>query len=304
MVSSSSTKKAARLAQKGKGKKVRFQGGTLFPLVVLAVMVVGLGTIVYARQSVPADIAPRIDDHWHLAYGFDLCDAEGMQQVTGAKEEAGSDGRPLSTEFLRLGVHSHDDGIVHWHPTTSAATGRSARLGDFLDVYGIEVSDDELTFPPDQLGGKEYVEGETKCGDEDGELVVAKWDNFTDTGAGQIYFSGFDDIRIDEDAAVYVVGFIPESEDPEDIVMPPWAPDLPELGQADQQTQPEDVVEDDEGNLVPAPVGTGDAPDATGDVVGSTTPDSSPTGSTTPASSPARSTAPTGAGEAPGSTTG
>ena len=53
MVSSSSTKKAAKLAQKGKGKKVRFQGGTLFPMIVLAILVVGLGTIVYARATVP-----------------------------------------------------------------------------------------------------------------------------------------------------------------------------------------------------------------------------------------------------------
>ena len=59
MVSSSSTKKAARLAQKGKGKKVRFQGGTLFPMLVLAILVIGLGVIVYARATVPAaDASP------------------------------------------------------------------------------------------------------------------------------------------------------------------------------------------------------------------------------------------------------
>ena len=51
--SSSTTKKAARLAQKGKGRRVRFQGGTLFPLVVAIVLVVGLGLVVYARASRP-----------------------------------------------------------------------------------------------------------------------------------------------------------------------------------------------------------------------------------------------------------
>jgi hypothetical protein len=44
--SSSSAKKVAKLAQRGKGKKVRFQGGTLFPAVVLAVVILGLLTIV------------------------------------------------------------------------------------------------------------------------------------------------------------------------------------------------------------------------------------------------------------------
>ena len=58
---------------KGKGKRVRFQGGTLFPLVVALVLVIGLGLIVYARASQPAADAsapqPGID-HWHGAYGF------------------------------------------------------------------------------------------------------------------------------------------------------------------------------------------------------------------------------------------
>ena len=72
MVSSSSTKRAARLAQKGKGKRVRFQGGTLFPMIVLLILVIGVGTIVYARASIPAADAspPTIEDHWHMAYGF------------------------------------------------------------------------------------------------------------------------------------------------------------------------------------------------------------------------------------------
>lgn len=292
MVSSSSTKKAARLAQKGKGKKVRFQGGTLFPLVVLAVLVVGLGTIVYARQSVPAGTPPTIDDHWHMAYGLDLCDMDGQQQVTGAAEEQSADGSQLlNVEYQRLGVHSHDDGIIHWHAFTSAATGSSAEFGDFLDVYGIELTNDELTFPPAQLGGGKYVEGETKCGDEDGKLVVAKWDNFTDTGAPTIYTAAFDDIKISEDAAVYVVAFIPESEDPEDIVMPPWAPQLPELGAADGGTQPEGGSVDSEGNFIPNPVPAGtEAPTGT-DPAGSTVPAASSPGSA-PASSVPGSTTP------------
>ena len=74
--SSSSTKKAARLAQKGKGQKVRFQGGTLFPLVVALVVVLGTALVIYARQSRPAAdaSAPTIDDHWHHTYGFLICD--------------------------------------------------------------------------------------------------------------------------------------------------------------------------------------------------------------------------------------
>src|SRR5215204_6345293 len=123
MVSSSSTRRAARLAQKGKGKRVRFQGGTLFPLIIIIIIVLGLGTIVYARRSQPAVDAtpPTADDHWHGAYGFSLCDQTDFFQLASAKEETDANGQLISDAFLRTGVHSHDDGVIHWHPYTSAA---------------------------------------------------------------------------------------------------------------------------------------------------------------------------------------
>src|SRR5690606_39049323 len=75
-VTSSATKRAAKLAQKGKGKRVRFQGGTLFPMVVAITLILGLALIVYSRQTQPAadSSPPTVNDHWHAAYGFFLCD--------------------------------------------------------------------------------------------------------------------------------------------------------------------------------------------------------------------------------------
>jgi hypothetical protein len=291
VVSSSSTKKAARLAQKGKGKKVRFQGGTLFPLVVLGVLVAGLALIVYARVSRPAADAspPTIDDHWHVAYGFDLCDYDTPQQLTGNKEQVDSTGRLVSTEYLRTGVHSHDDGVIHWHATTSASTGHNADLGVFLDVYGVDLSNDELKFPDDQLGGKEYVEGETTClvdgKEEDGTLVVAVWDNFTDTGDPTVYTSDFRNIRVDQNSMVMVVAFIPESMDPRDIEMPSWAAELPALGALDQV--PADIGPDGSTPLVPA----GTTPDGT--ATDGTATDGTATEATTAGSAPDATGGPT-----------
>lgn len=291
MVSSSSTKKAARLAQKGKGKKVRFQGGTLFPLVMLAVLVLGLATIVYARTSVPALAQPSIDDHWHAAYGFDLCDQEGLQQLNGAKEEVDDNGQRISSAYQATGVHSHDDGVIHWHAFGSRSSGRNADLGVFLDTYLVELDDDSLRFPDDQVGGAEYVEGETMCGDEDGTLAVVVWNNFSDTGGGRVYTAGFDDIRIDRDGMVFVIAFIPDGEEPDDIEMPPWASDLPRLGAVDSDTGQDEFLP---GSSVPGSVPTGSVP-------GGSTPASGPeaTTGTSPSGSTAGS-APAGS-EAPGS---
>jgi hypothetical protein len=287
VVSSSSTRKAARLAQKGKGKRVRFQGGTLFPLVVIAILVLGLGTIVYARQSRPAADAspPTIDNHWHIAYGFELCSPDNFTQVTGNLEETDANGQLISNRFLRTGVHSHDDGVIHWHAFTSAATGKRATLGLFLENYGVELDDDSLKFPENQ-GGKEYVEGETKCGDEDAELKVVVWDHFDDDpSSGTTYVSNFDDIRIKNDGMAMTVAFVPRDTD---VPMPPWAPNLPELGVADQgQTTPSEL--------------TGSVPST---VPGATTAPGATTGSTAPGGSAPAAPAPTTpAATAPASTT-
>ncbi len=284
MVSSSSTKKAARLAQKGKGKKVRFQGGTLFPMLVLAILVIGLGVIVYARATVPAADAspPTADDHWHVAYGFSLCDTEGFVQLNGNLEEVDANGAPVNNDFSRTGVHSHDDGVIHWHAFTSAATGSNATLGVFLDNYGVELDDDSLRFPDNQNGGKEYVEGETECDGEDGELSVTVWQSPEDTSDGRRYVSGFDDIRIDKNSLVITIAFQPRSTE---IGKPePQASQLEQLGAADTgQTEP----------LPSVPVGS--TPGSTAGTGAATrTADSSPTSS--PASTPTTAAATTTTG--------
>jgi hypothetical protein len=236
VVSSSSTKRAARLAQKGKGKRVRFQGGTLFPMVVLLILVIGIGTIVYARASVPAADAspPTIEDHWHMAYGFSLCDQPDMVKLQGNLEDPSG---ATFNEYERTGVHSHDDGVIHWHPFTSAAVGKRATLGVFLENYDVQLTDTTLKFPEGQNGGKTYEEGETKCPDgKDGELSVTVWQSPEDTSNGTRYVTGFDDIRMDKNSLVITIAFQPQGTT---IAQPPWAKDLAQLGAVDSgQTAP------------------------------------------------------------------
>ncbi len=266
MATSSSTKKAARLAQKGQGRKIRFQGGTLFPMVVAIVVVLGILLVVYSRQSRPSADAsePTIDQHWHAAYGFYLCDE--WFSLSGNLEESDSSGF-VNTGYARTGVHSHEDGVIHWHPFSSAATGRNATLGLFLDNYGVELSNDTIEFPEEQRAGLPYQQetgvfenGETTCEidgqEEDASIQVVVWDNFSDTDGGTTYIADFENIRLTQDAMVFSIAFVPDGTD---VGMPPWAPELPALGAADtNQLTPEDLVEDLEGVVTE---GTGDAPE-------------------------------------------
>ena len=248
MGKASSAKKVARLAQKGKGRKVRFQGGTLFPALIVGIAVVGAALIVYSRASIPnQNIPPTVEDHWHASYGFYACD-EWLPDLQGNKEEQDSAGQLISEGFRRTGIHSHNDGVIHWHPYTSAATGRNAKLGVFLDVYGIKLSDDKLEMPADQ-GGAVYEEGVTKCTDADGksvdgEIVVYAFDAFDTPDKYTTYITNFDDVRLMQDGMAFSVVFAPAGSKPE---LPPSAASLPELGAVDGGTtgQPTTTVAGD-----------------------------------------------------------
>ncbi len=103
----------------------------------------------------------------------------------------------------------------------TAAVGTNAKLGVFLDVYGVELTNDKLTFPEDQRAGLPsqqetgvFENGETTCtidgNEEEGELKVVVWDNFTDTDDGTTYIADFDNIRLDQDQMVVVHRLRPE----------------------------------------------------------------------------------------------
>ena len=224
MGKSSSAKKVARLAQKGKGKKVRFQGGTVFPAVIVVVLIVGLSLVAYARQSAPSgNEAPTVNDHWHVSYGFYGCD-KYLPNLIGDKED------PVDPNYVKYGIHSHDDGVIHWHPS-GLATGSRAKFGLFLTVYGIKLSDTKLEFPADQQSGMVYEEGETKCYKKDSELRTYVWNQYDKPEDRKMLITDFKNIRIDRDGMVIVVAFVPKDADAPPL--PESAVNLPELGAVD-----------------------------------------------------------------------
>ncbi len=277
---SSSTKRAAKLAQKGKGKKVRFQGGTVFPLAVAVTLILGMALIVWSRQTLPKEDAsvPGINDHWHAAYGFYLCDT--WYQLAGNLEERDVTGNLTNTKFLQAGIHSHDDGVMHWHPNSSKAVGKRAKLDVFLDTYGVKLTDDSITFPANnELGGKaKWSEKDTKCDGKDAQISVVAWSSFTATDNGNRYIANMDQVHLDNDGMVFAIIF---GADDAPRVMPPWAKDLPTLGAADQNSQPTDALSTD------ASVVTSEAPSDSSSA--STTPDSSVPNSTVSSSTTADS---------------
>ena len=166
------------------------------------------------------------------AFGIYICDTF-QPKITGTLEETGVDSQGntvlLNDKFKILGVHSHDDGIIHYHPASTKSSGNRAKLGVFLDSYNIKLTDTELVMPPEQ-GGDKWSTENTKCDGKDTQLITSVWDHYNDPNTFHDVVTDIKNIRITNDGMVFTVAFVPKGTD---IPQPDWAAQLPTLGAAD-----------------------------------------------------------------------
>lgn len=203
MASSSSAKKVARVAAKSSSGNANKQANWLFPVAIVAIVAIGIGTVVYARSENAGgssnDARPRAQlsegaafDHWHAAFALNVCGTEQPPQN--------------DTQADILGIHTHGDGLIHIHPFATRAAGRNATLKRFFDQVGLKVTDDGF----ETADGKVYKEGETECGGQAGELVLAHWKDASTASSSEpdeIYREDFGSVRLSEDLGAYTLAF-------------------------------------------------------------------------------------------------
>lgn len=207
MGKASSAKKVARAAKTG-GKASADDRKLGFPAAVLAVMVVGVGLVVFARsERTSADVAPTLDDHWHYAYGVYTCDAFATNLADAGPDENG--------------IHTHEDGIIHIHPFSSAVTGNDATFGEFASMTGLTLEDDSFTLPD----GTTYKDGDD-CGGEKGKVVLARWPADDPDAEPVIFEDDFGSVKFSEDRGVITLAFLPEGAE---VPRPPSVPTLDNL---------------------------------------------------------------------------
>jgi hypothetical protein len=188
--SSKKVQRAARAAGRpGTGRN------WLWPAAVVVLVALGIFLVGISRQDSgsAAEASPTFGDHWHAAYGIYTCD--GFAD-------------PLADEKQDpVGIHTHQDGLIHIHPTSASATGDKATLGVFADDTGLGLEDDRLEIP----GGKTYVEGKDKCKGKDGIVQVAVWDDPSDE-TPKIVTEDMTGIKLGENQ-VLTIAFAPEGAD-------------------------------------------------------------------------------------------
>jgi hypothetical protein len=210
MASSSSAKKVARVAARSSTNSKNKGANWLFPVIIVAIIAAGIGVLAYARSENLGtgnnDTPPRAQlsegsayDHWHAAFAVNVCGKE-----LGPFADVGAD---------VLGIHAHaGEALIHIHPFSIRAAGENARMQVFFDQVGLVVTDDGFKTPD----GDVYKEGETTCGGEPTELVMAHWKQpmTSPEAPDAIIRSGFGDVAFTADLEAYSLALLPKGEVP------------------------------------------------------------------------------------------
>lgn len=157
---------------------------------------------------------PTPRSHWHAGYAVRTCD----QVLTS-----------LSDVDNQVGIHSHDDGLIHIHPSASEATYSGATLGRFLETVGARISTGRLELP----GQEPFVDGDM-CGDVPGRVAVFRWDGIDATSPSEIILQDPQTTRFLADGELFTISFAPETAP---IVKPSVADAM--LASSPQVGQPE-----------------------------------------------------------------
>ncbi len=204
MGKASSSKKVARAARAGgRGARGGQRRSLLFPASITVICILGVSLILYARSQDEAEaLEPGLTDHWHAAYGINIC---------------GTFEPPFTNDADPNGIHTHGDGAIHIHPGAAqqvARAGDEATLGVFMTAAGATLTDDSITIPTAE-GEVTYTEGEDQCDGEDAIVQVGYWANASEAADTdpQVFTDDLADINFKNDREAYTIAFLPEGDD-------------------------------------------------------------------------------------------
>jgi len=166
-----SRSRSARAQARARYRKPKRRGGSFgWNVGIALVAVVGIVLVVWtvASRREEASAAPRAGnpatgeagDHWHASLDVNVC---GVWEPPAPEFETKSD-----NSEIRVGIHSHGDGLVHIHPFNSSESGSNATLGRFLEYGGWSASSDSLDLWPGADGKRVQVKNGDECTQADG----------------------------------------------------------------------------------------------------------------------------------------
>jgi hypothetical protein len=220
----------ARIRERSRRTRHQRSSGWFYATIAVIIVVgsVTIGAIVVSRDESAA--APTIEDHWHAAFGVNICG----EWLSNPATFSYADDNP----GVQVGIHTHGDGFIHIHPHASSETGGNATLGKFLSYGGWSVSEDSISVwrGPNGDPQKSTWSNGDRCPSGSGEPGKGK--------PGEIVFeincksvSGNPSDHKLADQEVVAIGFVPKGVE---IGAPPNAASAPE-NDSGTSTEPEAI---------------------------------------------------------------
>ena len=139
------------------------------------------------------------DTHIHAAYGIYRCDTY----------EAPFDGGALADP---LGIHAHEDGLIHTHPFGRKGAGKNARISKFFESTKMTMTTKKITWIKNTTGTafNTLDVNKDKCGAKKDKKAVISVFYWRDAKASPVRYTGdFGSLKITKDSAFAFV-FAPE----------------------------------------------------------------------------------------------
>jgi hypothetical protein len=212
MGKASQAKKVNRAAATGGGRTAGKKAPVAWYSAIFVVVVLGVLGVFTAssslndKQAAGATTPPVANkDHWHAAYGFNLCGKWADPLADGPQGD-------------QHGIHTHADGLIHTHPFDSTAAGKNATFAKLIDDTDVSVSATSVDL---KRKGEKFKNG-AKCGKKPGTLTWYVFKNLKDK-KGKKMSGNPANWRI-RDGQLIVVSFNPEGFK---VTQPPSAAELP-----------------------------------------------------------------------------
>jgi hypothetical protein len=228
-----SRNKYSRARQRQRSRRGRHQRSSRwFYIAIAAILVVGIVGVVLAMGPTSSSAGPPQpgQDHWHAAFGVNIC-GEWLSNPATFEDEANNPG-------VRAGIHTHGDGFIHIHPYYSSEAGKNATLGLFMKYGGWSVSENEVSVweGPTADPTKTTWKNGDRCPNAAGDAGKGK--------PGEVVFEvncksvtgNPSDHRL-ADQEVVAIGFVPKGDE---IGPPPNAQSAPE-NDSGTSTQPKAI---------------------------------------------------------------
>jgi hypothetical protein len=210
-----------KASRKKRPVKAKARKGSMgFTIVIVAIVALGGVGIALSRGGGggESDEPPGLNDHWHTAFGVNIC---------------GSAQPNLPQPSRLLGVHTHNDGLLHAEPYVTGSIldrGKNANLARFVEGE----PSFKLTSTEVQMPGGQLMKNGDKCdGKDPGRIVIRQWEN-----AAADEYKDYTDpkkVRVLDGAAV-TIAFVPEGAD---IAKPASIPNLANPNAGEGQGAPQ-----------------------------------------------------------------